>query len=279
MRTVAILGAGPIGAAAARAMAEREIARRIVLVDESEAVAAGKALDIAQSGPVDGWDTRLSGAAALGADSAPCLLVVADRHGAAGEWRGDAALETMRRVIAVTSCPMLFAGAAQHGLMADVARELGVPRNRLIGSAPEALASAARALTALAARMSASEVAVSVVGVPRRFVCAWNESRLGGTAATSVLGPPELAKLEAQVQASWPPGPYALGSAASAVASAILGGSPRTRTVFALIDGPLHGRSVVAAVPATFGCAGIASIRLPQLSPKEQLAFEGSLLA
>jgi malate dehydrogenase len=277
MRSVAILGAGAIGAAAARALAEREAVQRIVLVDAASAVAAGKALDIAQSGPIDGWDTRLAGAAALDAALHPSLVIVADRHGADGEWQGEAALDLLRRTLAVVSCPIVFAGTGQHGIMAGAARELGAVRARLVGSAPEALASAARALAALAARTSPADVSVSVVGVPGRFVCAWNESRVGGAAATTVLTPPELAKLDAQIRASWPPGPYGLGSAAAVVSCALLGGSPRRHTVFAVMTGSEGRRPVVTGVPATLGPGGIAAVHVPELSPRERLVFEGTL--
>src|SRR4051812_34797578 len=82
MRSVAILGAGAIGATVARALAEREVARHVVLVDAAAEVARGKALDIAQSGPIDGWDTRLSGTARLDEAMQPTIVVLADRHGA-----------------------------------------------------------------------------------------------------------------------------------------------------------------------------------------------------
>jgi len=45
----------------ARQLAAADIASRIVLVDDMANVAAGKALDVAQSGPVDGYSTALSG--------------------------------------------------------------------------------------------------------------------------------------------------------------------------------------------------------------------------
>jgi malate dehydrogenase len=276
MRRVAILGAGPIGAATARALAEGEAAQCILLVDAAAAVAAGKALDIAQSGPIDGWDTRVSGTAALDAAWSPSLVVVADRH-ADGEWIGEPALEMLRRALASVGCPVVFAGPAQHALMASVARELGIARARLVGSAPEALASAARALTALAARTSPADVMVSVVGRPGMFVCAWNESRVGGAGASAVLAPPEIARLDARIQASWPPGPHTLGSAASAVAREILSSSPRRRTVFAVMDGSAASRAAVVAVPATLGSAGVAAVHVPALSPRERLVFEGAL--
>lgn len=279
MRSVAILGAGEIGAAVARALAEREAVRTIRLVDAAAQVASGKALDITQSGPIDGWDTRVIGTSDSGVATSADVVVVADRHGPDGEWMGEPALEMLRRTLAVTSCPVVFAGPRQHGVMALAARELGHARGRLVGTAPEALAAAARALTALAAGTSAADISVTLVGLPGYWVVAWNESRVGGTAASSALAPPALARLDDRVRACWPPGPYALGSAAAAAVAAMLGGSPGRRTAFAVLDGELGVRRVVAALPVTLGPRGIVSLHPPELSPREQVAFETGLSA
>jgi malate dehydrogenase len=277
MRSVAILGAGAVGTSVARALAGRDVVGRIVLVDPAAEVARGKALDIAQSGPIDGWDTRLAGAAQLDPSLRPAAVIVADRHGPEGEWTGDAALELLRRTTLDPSCPLVFAGPAQHALMAAAARELGGQRSRLVGSAPEALSSAARALTALAGGVSPSDVSVPVVGLPGRFVVAWNESRVGGATASAQLPAHTLTRLAGQILASWPPGPYALGSAAAAVVEGMLKGSPKRRTVFAVLDGHGDRHGAVAAIPATLASFGIGALHPPELSPVEQLAFGGLL--
>ena len=50
MTTVAIVGAGDVAGAAAQALASRDAVRRVLLVDANQGAAAGKALDIRQSG-------------------------------------------------------------------------------------------------------------------------------------------------------------------------------------------------------------------------------------
>ena len=54
MSLVAIIGAGEIGGAVARALASRSRVDAIRLIDDKESVAAGKALDLMQAGPVPG---------------------------------------------------------------------------------------------------------------------------------------------------------------------------------------------------------------------------------
>ena len=53
MTTVAIIGAGDIGGACAHALALGDRAGNIVVVDKVASVAAGKALDIRQSGAIE----------------------------------------------------------------------------------------------------------------------------------------------------------------------------------------------------------------------------------
>ena len=61
MHTVAILGAGDLGGALARTLASGDAVSRIVLIDDARTVAAGKALDIRQTGPIESYDTAIDG--------------------------------------------------------------------------------------------------------------------------------------------------------------------------------------------------------------------------
>src|SRR6187431_3206247 len=113
MSTVAIVGAGPLGGAIAHALAERERVREIRLIDDRSSVAAGKALDIRQTGPIDGVDTRLEGAGDVLAASGASVIVIADRVDG-GEWQGDEGLALVRKLIrAGAAAPIVFAGPAQ----------------------------------------------------------------------------------------------------------------------------------------------------------------------
>ena len=124
MSDVAILGAGPIGAAIAHKLAERERVRTIRLIDPAGTVAAGKALDIAQSGPVDGFDTRVSGASEVLAAAAAAVIVVADGV-AEGEWAGETGLAMLGQIVrAGTTAPFVFTGPSQISLLERCFQEL-----------------------------------------------------------------------------------------------------------------------------------------------------------
>lgn len=60
-KKIALIGAGMIGGTLAHLAAMRELGD-VVLFDIAEGTPQGKALDIAQSGPVDGFDARMVGA-------------------------------------------------------------------------------------------------------------------------------------------------------------------------------------------------------------------------
>jgi malate dehydrogenase len=59
-KKIALIGAGMIGGTLAHLAAMRELGD-IVLFDIAEGIPEGKALDLAQAGPVDGFDARLKG--------------------------------------------------------------------------------------------------------------------------------------------------------------------------------------------------------------------------
>jgi malate dehydrogenase len=276
MRSVAIIGAGEIGGSTAGALAGRDWLKRIVLIDACESVAAGKALDIQQSGAVSGFDTRVTGATDVSAAAGCDVLVVADRH-AGGEWTDDAALDVVRRALPVVSkAPIVFAGASQLRLLRLAISELRVPQARVLGSAPHALGSAARAMVAVVADRSATDVQIAVVGVPGAWVPAWESACLGGLPLSSVLPAPRILAADRLIRGSWPPGPYALGSAAADCVAAMHSASARRLVVFAG-DPDALGPRPVAAVPARLGPAGIVGVDRPVLSARERVAFESAL--
>src|SRR5438034_9347818 len=97
MSRVAILGAGEIGGAAARALATRARVGSILLIDEQPHVAAGKALDLRQAGPISGSDARIEGSMDVASAAGATAIVLADTA-AGAEWSGEAGLALLRRL-------------------------------------------------------------------------------------------------------------------------------------------------------------------------------------
>lgn len=279
MAVIAIIGAGELGSAVAQALAARDCVARIVIVDTAASAAAGKALDIQQSGAVDGFHTRLSGTDDLGAVTGCAACVVADQMAAPPrEWDGENGLPMIERVLQYSShAPVVFAGAAQSTLMLRAARELHAARERLIGSAPEALASAIRSMVALEAPCSPVEVNLAVVGAPAGFVVPWTEASVGGYAIDRVLSQAQLSRLETRAARLWPPGPYTLGVAAARVVQALVTSARGSFSVLTLLGGEFGVRDQVGALPVFLSPQGISGTRTPNLNTRERVRVETAL--
>jgi malate dehydrogenase len=275
MISISIIGAGDLGGAVAQALAAGDRVGRIVLIDAAANAAAGKALDIQQSGAVAGFHTQLTGTDDLTRVTAVDACVVADPFGRSGaEWRGDEGLAMLGRVLPYLSrAPMVFAGADQAELMLLASREAKVARSRLIGSAPEAFTAAVRAIVALEAHCSPGEVMLAVVGAPP-FVMPWSEASIGGYALDRVVTPAQVTRIEARAARLWPPGPYTLGLAAARTVEAIATSSRQRLSVFTPLGGEFGVRNRIGAVPVLLNGHGIADVRVPALNTRERVLVE-----
>ena len=277
MSLVAIVGAGEIGAAAARALALRARVDVVRLIDENESVAAGKALDLMQSGPVRGSDTRVEGLADFGAAAGAAAIVLADPVGL-GEWSGEAGLAICRRLLklgCLEQAVLICAGAAQRALMQQGFDELGLSRRRVIGSAPEALAATARALVALEARAASNQVVLTVLGnPPDRMVIPWAEASIGGNSISSLLTASQLHQLERRIRGLWPPRPGALGTAAALFGEAAVIGSRRLFSAFVSLDRDNGTKAPVSSWSVSIGPAGLERVSTPALTGRDRVVVD-----
>ncbi len=199
---------------------------------------------------------------------------MADAASGTGEHAGEAGLPILRQLAAVEArAPLVFAGAGQLSLMRLASAELKIRDARLIGSAPLALESALRALVALAIDGSAVEVTLRIVGVPPRgAVVAWEEATAFGQPVASELAPHVMSGIGAKIAGLWPPGPFALASAAARVVEGIIHAGRGRYSCFVAVRG---GR--VAALPIDVGPDGVRRVHTPVLTRQEQTLFESAL--
>ena len=292
MSTIAIIGAGDIGGALAREIAALDLVSRIVIIDDLAGVAAGKALDVAQSGPVDGYHTALSGTSDVAAVVGASAIVIADRAGAGpqalkpsgpqnSEWIDDEGLALLKHVAGLNQRAFIVcAGARQALIIEKGVNEAGLPRLRLFGSAPEALRSAVIAITAVAANAAPADISLSVLGrPPQSVIVPWDEASIAGRCATQVLTAAQLARLEARIARLWPPGSYALAAAAARLVQTALTRSGRVHAAQVAVtrDEGIPGRS--ATMPVTLHPSGIATLVPPALSARDRVRFETSMRA
>jgi malate dehydrogenase len=279
MDRVVILGAGELGGLLAHALARRAVAHDVCLVDEKPRVAEGKALDIMQAAPIEGFSTTVVGSSDVSIVGAATAVVMADAFGGV-EWQGDAALAWLRRLRDFSPKSLVIcAGGSHREVIERGVRELQIPRTRLIGSAPEALVSGVRGIVAAELRTSPSDVAISALGVPPdHIVVAWEDATVGGFALHRLVAEPVRRRLEAAVAALWPPGPYALAVAAAKVLYAMLGRSDRLLTCFIAPDDATGRRARASAMPVRLNRSGVVDVVLPEMSGRDRVRLDNAML-
>lgn len=279
MSVAAILGAGPEGGAIAHRLAERARFRKVRLVDAAAGVAAGKALDIRESGPIGGFDTRLEGAADPLAAAGASVVIVADPVDGSG-WEGETGLALLRQLVrAGPSAPFVFAGPGQIWLMEKAAAELKVPADRLVGSAASAIAGAARALVGIELDGSASDVHVNITGRPPTFVIGWSSATVAGSLVVDRLPAHRLTAIGQALTKLWPPGPEAIAAATAGIAEGLVFGSRRRHHAVTILADELGSsmRGVAAMLPLVVGSGRILRRMIPSLSPQEHTDLLNSL--
>jgi len=285
MREVAIVGAGELGGLVAHALARRNSAGVVRLIDESGRVAEGKALDISQAAPIEGFVTAVTGSTGLSAAAGADIVVIADRAGNPGTpgdtiWQGEEALTLIRQLNAIAPRALfLCAGVSHRELVERSVRELHIPRARILGTASEAFAAAATAIVALEIDVSPREVALSVLGVPPdQIVIAWEDAAVAGFALTGVMIEPIRRQLTRRIGALWPVGPYALAAAACTVVDSVSGHSRRSVTCFVGPDDQAGVRTRAAALPVRLGPGGLVEVVMPKLSGVERVALDNAMM-
>lgn len=274
MSFVAIVGAGPIGGALAHKLASRSRVREVRLIDPAGTIARGKALDILQSSPIEGFPARVTAADSIHAASGAAAIVIADQASGEGEYSGEAGLALVKKLAAIEDrAPLVFAGGSQRELMARVTGELRLAVSRALGSAPYALEAALRAMAGVMLDGSGVDVTLRVVGVPpKNAVVAWEAATAHGQPMSAELPPHAIAALSARIASLWPPGPYTLGSAGARVVEAIANGSRRRYSCFVATR-----PGTVIAMPVEVGAGGVERIIEPSLTPLERTWLENAL--
>ena len=60
-RKITVIGAGNVGATVANVIAQKDLAKEVILVDVNKGIAEGKALDIWQTSSISNFNTRVIG--------------------------------------------------------------------------------------------------------------------------------------------------------------------------------------------------------------------------
>ena len=278
---VAIVGAGTLGGSLAHKLAARDRVDEIRLIDEARGVAAGKSLDIRQAGAVERARANVVAHADLTAAAGAAAIVLAGPATTTdAEWDEARGLELLARIASLDRRAVIVcAGASHRRLVQRGVSDVGLPRHRLIGSAPYGFESALRAIVAVELRCAASQVSLTVLGAPPvGAVVPWSQATVRGLAISHAAEPPRLARLPQKVPRLWPPGPYTLASAAARVSEAIVDATDRRGLpCFVVLDGEAGVRGKAAAMPVEVSARGVSRVLEPRLSVQERVLLENAL--
>ena len=173
LNQITVVGAGNVGATAAQRLAEKNLARTVLMVDVAEGIPQGKALDQWQSGPVEGYDTRVVGANdyALAAGS-EIFVVTAGIARKPGMSRDDLVktnagiVQSVAKEIArVAPQSIIIVVSNPLDVMCYVAMKAsGFPRERVIGMAGVLDTARYRTFLAEAMEVSVEDIQAMVLG-------------------------------------------------------------------------------------------------------------------
>ena len=173
LEKVAVVGAGNVGATAAQRLAEKNLARTVVMIDVVEGVPQGKALDQWQSAPVEGFDTRVIGANNYDAAAGSEVFVVTAGIARKPGMSRDDLVKTNAGIVASVSAEIKR--VAPDSIIVVVSNPLdamcyvamkttGFPRERVIGMAGVLDTARYRAFLAEALDVSVEDIQAMVLG-------------------------------------------------------------------------------------------------------------------
>ena len=297
---IALIGAGQIGGTLAHLIALKELGD-VVLFDIAEGTPQGKSLDIAQSGPVEGFDATLTGtnsyADLAGADVCIVTAGVPRKPGMSRDDLLGINLKVMKSVGEgiKAHCPNAFVICITNPLDAMVwaLREFsGLPHNMVVGMAGVLDSARFRHFLALEFNVSMKDVTAFVLGGHGdTMVPSVRYSAVGGIPLPDLvaMGWTTQEKLDAIVQRTRDGGAEIVGllktgsafyaPAASAVemAEAFLKDQKRLLPCAAHVKGAYGLDGVYVGVPVILGAGGVERVVEVNLDASEKAMFDKSI--
>ncbi|CDP52310.1 malate dehydrogenase [Paradevosia shaoguanensis] len=299
-KKIALIGAGQIGGTLAHLAALKDLGD-IVLFDIQDGVAAGKALDLAQSGPVEGFDAKLKGTTEYkDIEGADVVIVTAGVPRKPGMSRDDL-LEINLKVM-----EQVGAGIAKYAKDAFVIcitnpldamvwalqKFSGLPANRVVGMAGVLDSGRFRHFIADELGVSVEDVTAFVLGGHGdTMVPLARYSTVAGIPLTDVvkMGWMSKEKLDQIIQRTRDGGAeivgllktgsafYAPAASAIAMAESYLKDKKRVLPVAAQLTGQYGVKGTYVGVPVVVGAGGAEKIVEISLNSAEQKAFDKSV--
>ena len=292
LNKITVVGAGNVGATTAQRLAEKHLARTVVMVDVVEGLPQGKALDQWESAPIEGFDTRIVGAndygPAAGSDVVVVTAGIARKPGMSrddlvrtnadivGKVAGQLKQHCPRAIIVVVSNPL--------DVMCWVMKQVtGFPRERVIGMAGVLDTARFRAFLADALEVSVEDIEAMVLGGHGdTTVPLISHAAVSGIPVTQLL---DRATLDAIIQRTRDGGAeivdllktgsafYAPSAAVTQMVQAIVHDMRRILPCAAWLEGEYGLAGMYVGVPCKLGRSGLEQIVQIELTPEERAAL------
>ncbi|HEX6507195.1 MAG TPA: malate dehydrogenase [Chloroflexota bacterium] len=294
---IGIVGAGNVGGTTAQRIAERNYADIVLLdIPAAEGLAQGKALDIQQSGPVLGYETRVHGGSkhealegcdvvvvTAGSPRKPGMSrddLVATNQAVMNEWGAAIKRYAPGSTVVVVTNPL---DAMAYALY----RATGFARERVLGMAGVLDSARFRAFIADELQVSVADVTAFVLGghgdamvpLPRYSTVAGiplpellSSERIAELVDRTANGGAEIVNLLKSGSAF-----YAPSASVLAMVDAIVLDQKRVLPCSVCLDGEYGYRDVFLGVPVKLGAGGVEQITEIDLTPDEKLALDRSV--
>lgn len=292
---ITVVGAGNVGATTAQRIAEKELARTVVLVDIQEGIPQGKGLDQWQSAPIEGFDSRVIGTNGYDETRDSELIVITAGIARKPGMSRDDLLNTNAGIVKQVS--EQIKGTSPNAILIVVSNPLdvmsyvamkvtGFPRERVLGMAGVLDTARYRAFLAEAVDVSVRDIQAMVLG-------GHGDTMVPLISYTSVSGIPitqllSRAKLDAIVDRTRGGGAeivkhlktgsayYAPSSAAVQMCEAIVHDQKRILPCAAWLDGEYGMSGLFLGVPCKLGRRGLEKIIEVELTADERTALAKS---
>jgi malate dehydrogenase len=291
---ISVVGAGNVGATVAQLIAYKELGD-VVMVDIIEGLPQGKALDLLEAGPVEGYDSQVTGANnyEVTADS-HIVVITAGIARKPGMSRSDLITTNANIVRAVTEqvikySPEAYLIVVSNPLdaMVHLAKHVsGFPKNRVVGQAGVLDSTRFRTFIAQELNVSVEDTQAFVLGghgdtmvpLPRY-------STVAGIPITHLLPQETIDRL---VQRTRDGGGeivnllktgsafYAPGAAVVQMVEAIVKDKKRVLPCTAYMEGEYGLRNIYFGVPVKLGAGGVEQIIEIELTADERAALQAS---
>jgi malate dehydrogenase len=289
---ITVVGAGNVGATTAQRVAEKELARTVVMVDVVEGIPQGKALDQWQSAPIEGFDSRVIGTNGYDETAGSDIVIITAGIARKPGMSRDDLLNTNAGIVKsvaeqikqTSPDAILIIVSNPLDVMCYVAKQVsGFPRERVLGMAGVLDTARYRAFLAEALDVSVRDIQAMVLG-------GHGDTMVPLISYTSVSGIPitqlmDKAKLDAIVDRTRSGGAeivkhlktgsayYAPSAGAVQMAEAIVNDQRRILPCAAWLQGEYGMKDLFLGVPCKLGKGGLQKVIEVELTADERAAL------